>query len=443
MKALIVILFLHLAFLSLAQSNRLSEQIHTNGIKFEENLTWKQIKIKAKRENKGIFVDCFATWCLPCEKMNRDVFVIDSIGWHVNDKYVSIRLQLDTNKRDNQQVKKWYSFAHQIIHKYNITILPSFLFFDSNGEILHKDVGAKNVKEFIELTSKAADPGQQYYTLLKLYESGRIVQQELPYLSNMASMVGDKNKALEIAGKYIRNYLQVLPDSLFFTRANIEFIGPYLKSISSKDNVFKRYYNNIRKVDGLIEIDGYTRAKICSIIYREEVNFLPNTTTFNNPPDWELLKNIISKKYDSSYANEIVLSAKINWYHDTKQWSFYSKYLVERMKQYGLNNVPHNINGLLFLNNNAWSIFRYSTNKDELAEAIKWTEMALVIDSSFQIMDTKANLLYKAGNIEQAIALEEKVLQIIIETKAVERYKKECIITLDKMRRGEPTWTKI
>jgi len=39
------------------------------GVEFDRDLTWQQVKLKAKAENKYIFMDCYATWCGPCKKM--------------------------------------------------------------------------------------------------------------------------------------------------------------------------------------------------------------------------------------------------------------------------------------------------------------------------------------------------------------------------------------
>jgi thiol:disulfide interchange protein len=51
-----------------------SDRIDTSkGINFENNLSWEQVKEKAKAENKYIFVDCYATWCGPCKAMDKEV----------------------------------------------------------------------------------------------------------------------------------------------------------------------------------------------------------------------------------------------------------------------------------------------------------------------------------------------------------------------------------
>ncbi len=55
-------------------------QENNRGIKFENELDWQQVLAKAKAENKYIFVDCYATWCIPCKKMDTDVYSSQKVG---------------------------------------------------------------------------------------------------------------------------------------------------------------------------------------------------------------------------------------------------------------------------------------------------------------------------------------------------------------------------
>src|SRR5882724_2814275 len=85
--------------------------LRAQGINFEQSLSWEQVKAKAKAENKYIFVDCYATWCVPCKNMEKNVYPIDSIGDFVNSHYIPVKIQFDRTKADNEQVKAWYEDA--------------------------------------------------------------------------------------------------------------------------------------------------------------------------------------------------------------------------------------------------------------------------------------------------------------------------------------------
>ncbi len=63
------------------------------GIKFQSGLNWEQVKEKARNENRYIFIDCYATWCGPCKKMDKEVYTSENVGNIFNKNFISIKLQ--------------------------------------------------------------------------------------------------------------------------------------------------------------------------------------------------------------------------------------------------------------------------------------------------------------------------------------------------------------
>src|SRR5260221_8961830 len=104
-------------------------------ILFEPGLSWEQVKTKAKAENKYIFVDCYATWCGPCKLMDKEVYPNDTVATYINEKFIAVKLQLDSSKQDNENVKSWYATARKIGEEYEITGYPTFLFFTPDGKL--------------------------------------------------------------------------------------------------------------------------------------------------------------------------------------------------------------------------------------------------------------------------------------------------------------------
>src|SRR5687768_17467993 len=119
-----------------AQDALTSHRIH--GIRWTEGLTWEQVKEKARQENKYIFLDCFTTWCGPCKVMDNSVFVNDSVGDYFNDRFISVKVQMDKTSKDNEQVKQWYKDAALISNQYHVEGYPTFIFLSPQGTIVHK-----------------------------------------------------------------------------------------------------------------------------------------------------------------------------------------------------------------------------------------------------------------------------------------------------------------
>ncbi|MEP7374614.1 MAG: DUF255 domain-containing protein [Chitinophagaceae bacterium] len=166
------------------------QQEFSKGIEWTEGLTWQQLLDKAKAEHKYIFLDCYATWCGPCKEMEKNVYTNDTVGQYLNQKFISVKVQIDKTVFDDEKVKKWYSDAESIHKNYAISTLPSFLFFSPEGKPLHKAVGYKNVGDFITLANDALNPRKQYYSFLNNYQPGKLDTSELKGLAVAFRYVG-------------------------------------------------------------------------------------------------------------------------------------------------------------------------------------------------------------------------------------------------------------
>jgi len=88
------------------------------------------------------------------------------------------------------------------------------------------------------------------------------------------------------------------------------------------------------------------------------------------------------------------------------------------------------------LNNVAWKFFETTSDKKALNDALSWSKHSLEIYPENPMwMDTYANLLYKLGKNEEAVALEEEALELVGKG-SKEGFKN----TLQKMREGQKTW---
>ncbi len=125
-KHLINVLFLAPLFSAAQNDNPLNDS--GKGIHFEQTLSWQQVKAKAKKENKFIFVDCYASWCGPCKAMDRDVYQNDTVGNFVNAHFIAVKMQMDTSKKDEEATKMHYADAHLLILSYKVYAYPTFLF---------------------------------------------------------------------------------------------------------------------------------------------------------------------------------------------------------------------------------------------------------------------------------------------------------------------------
>ncbi len=147
--------------------------------------------------------------------------------------------------------------------------------------------------------------------------------------------------------------------------------------------------------------------------------------------DDEQIRNIKDTKRN-------ILTAKVKWYEHDKNWKEYGKVVIQWIKQYG------ETLGWLDLNNYAWNFFINITDRTHLEVALTWSSRAIELFSPAgpdvaNLMDTKANLLYKLGRRDEAIDLKEKAIAYAKAHKA-EFYVEACSQNLNKMKKNQPTW---
>ncbi len=388
------------------------------GIHFQHEASWKEIQAKAKAENKYIFMDCFTTWCGPCKYMSASIFPLQEVGAFMNDKFISVKVQLDTTKNDNDFVKSWYQDGHNLAEMYKVRAYPTYLIFDASGNVVHRFVGSSPADEFLANTKKSLNPKTQYYTLLNQYKNGK---KEKEFLHDMALVSADAYD-MENAAKISKEYLATQTD--LYTKDNLDFIKRFTES--STDKGFDIMLHNSEKVDAVLG-KGTAASIIQPIIMREEIfkNF-PQDPKAN--PDWSKIESGVSKKYPAQ-APEAIVKAKVLWFQHAGDWNNYQAAIVDYMNKYGTNASPEE------LNDYAWTVFQNCPDMKCVAEALEWSKRSFEKNEVPGFIDTYANILYKLGKKDEAIKWEQKAMDV-----AQEGDKKGYQEVIDKMKKDEKTW---
>lgn len=135
---------------------------HATGITFLKDGQWSLALAKAKMLKKPIFVFGHTTWCGYCKQMDKEVLTSAEAGSAFNSAFINV--SLDMEKGDGLKLSKLM----------NITAFPALLFFNSNGEVLHKTLGATDFNGLMYIAGIASDPNRQFYTLKKQISAGTL-----------------------------------------------------------------------------------------------------------------------------------------------------------------------------------------------------------------------------------------------------------------------------
>jgi len=447
-----------------------TDVISPKGVRFEQGPTWSDIRTKAQKEGKYIFVDAFATWCGPCKLMDREVYPNDTVAAVMNAKFVSVRAQMDSSTQDRQDVVEWYADARNIRLKYRVTAYPTLLFFNPNGDLVYRSVGYNGVTGFLKTVNRALDPSNaRYFSRTEAFREGKGEEFVSDTLAMYAQTLGQDSLAREIARKYIdrvpRSRLMTpsgmvftadvarnhnLADSLFdeYKRANLnllsdrEFLGSkvnaelsvrFFNKMKSTDHFFRLCFDRPGEVDSVLGVK-IAQVLVDSVVIHEEIAAKVHTAN----PDWTGLAKGIAEKYPGLMPGKLILDYQIRFYKFRKEWSSYARSVVRRVQEFG----PYGIipDEDFNLNNLAWEVFQYANDSDDLKIALSWSDRAVDIVSKakdrFNLanwMDTNANLLYKLGRREQAIREETEAAKL--NPKAV-----DIQSNLQDMKEGKATW---
>lgn len=445
-------------------------------INWNTNLSWDRLLEKAQAENKLIFLDCYATWCVPCKEMDEFVYTNEEVGEYFNRNFISLKLQMNKTDRDAPEVRASYSQCEAIDQQYKITAFPTFLFFDAKGTIVHRAYGFQSKDNLLAIAAEARDPQMQYYTLVARFMHG---DRDTSYMRGLAikcRSFGDKKMALEIANNYIKtlgirslenerdlsfmtlfkqsesakkilaDYIQRLPQVENYTRSNIEVLSGFLEH--SKDTIFHIFYKNARKLDSVLDQNDYAEKLIRYIIKKEEIQPAIKKASKNNSYseiNWAKIRSTIKQKYSIQYTKRCVLEGKVAAYsydvlHNPKSWPKYIKYNIELIEKYKTD-TTNGFSDATELNNFAYDgILLHSNNRRQILTAIRWMEGVVRRHPEEENnIDTYANLLHKAGRTEDALKWETKALEIALRKNSednISLYKQ----VIAKMKQKIPTW---
>ncbi len=112
------------------------------GIKFFHG-TFNEAKAKAKKENKLIFMDCYTTWCGPCKKMAKNIFVKKEVGDYYNKNFICLKMDMEQGE------------GLTVATNYSIEAYPTYLFINSKGVVKHRELGYIESERFIQVGKTA------------------------------------------------------------------------------------------------------------------------------------------------------------------------------------------------------------------------------------------------------------------------------------------------
>ena len=429
----------------------------SQGISFE-NGTWEETLKKAQQTGKPIFVEFFKTGSDSCDHMTKNVYVLESVGKAYNNKFICFRM--DVQKDEYAKLAK----------KLEISKLPSFVFVNPDGMPLCISNGATSPGRFIAISEQAMELKYNSETLSSLekkYEAKKDDPVLLRSYIRKRSGIGLSNASL------FDKYLQLIPEESRTSETMLDLY--YLEGKNLRINT--PAYDNLKKNAAKINesLGNVDYMLFCSIkntvndaaLTKDEQALATAMSAFDQFPEqarvmqkdelymmyYDMTKDVDNyMKYAASYCKNYLL--KISDAQIEKK-NKESLQVVEDLIKAG--SLPISNEALITrtrneatlaesnkigneLNRLSMEAFDKSTDKALLKSSLKWSKRSMeILPDEPRFIDTYAKLLYKLGNVNDALLMEDEAIK---KTPKEDLFRYRIEETVYKMKNGEKFWNK-
>ena len=429
----------------------------SQGITFEHG-TWKEVLAKAQQTHKPIFVDVYTTWCGPCKQMSSSIFPLESVGKVYNENFICY--QIDAEKGEGIVLAK----------KYAVKAYPTYLFVKGDGNLFFLTVGSMPEKNFIAVSKTALDEMNDPKSLAMWEKEYTVKKNDPAFLLDYMqkrSRLGQSNDAL------FDEYLKMIPEDQLTSKPVFDWYlkeGAHMKVTSfAFQNLEKNYQKYFPGLFGNVYtflMAGITNSVNEAAVTKNEELLATAILAYDHLPkglttekdelymQYYLRTGETDKyvKYAISFANNHLMKMNLDSLTkiDNRNYKLIEGNMKSGMYAKLLDSVR--LADLLAasatterskvsegLNTIAWEIFKNVTDKDVLQQALAFSKRSLEFaPANSALFDTYANLFYKLGSRQEAIANETEALRLA-DKKDVEG-NKGMEETLRKMQAGEKTW---
>lgn len=370
---------IHMKKTALLSSLFISALALAQGIKFEDS-NFANILAKAKKENKLVFIDAYASWCGPCKLMAKNIFPLQAVGDYYNGHFINAKI--DMEKGEGVDLAK----------KYNVKAFPTYLFINGNGEEVHRTLGYVEEKDFIQFAKDAEDPSKRLTSLKQKFENG---EKDPEFLKNLAGLTiyNDAPFAARVLERYFKDKTALDQQDVQMLLAGIQ---------STESPLYAIFQSKKADITKVLPAERYEmidkNIKLNTIVKKA---YDANTKKWNDTYFLAETQKFLTK----DEAEKILKRAKSSRALKDKDMATYEKLSMELYKDPSAATSEE-------LNSLAWNFFENVTNKASLEKAIIWAQESVKKQENYANTDTLANLYHKVGDNKNAKIWAEKSIQL-------------------------------
>ncbi len=185
------------------------------GIKFITSFqSLEEFESQVKKSKRNSLLIAYSSHCDVCGHMDTAVYKNKEVGKFYNKNFVVYKIDLETE------------LANSFVAKYQITAYPTYLFFNENGVVMHRQKGGFPMKEFMELGSDALNPERQYLSASYKFQTG---VRNKDFCKSLAESSKEMDN-VELQRQCVMCYLEENSD--WKSEESVKFIFEFVESIT-------------------------------------------------------------------------------------------------------------------------------------------------------------------------------------------------------------------
>ena len=343
-----------------------------------KQISWEDALAESGQTNKPIFLYGYSQECEPCLLLEEYTFEDEEVANYFNDQFINLPMDMEEYP------------GIELAEVYDVILYPTMLFFDGDGNIIHRGCGSMNAKEFLEL-------GKAVFTDAALSKYDSLFKAGERDLNSLMEYIDLQEEVCLDAEGFVQKMMDEIPEKELLTDHAFTLIENY------QWNIFSREFQYLLENKRLFE-DSIDQERVHNKLYN---TFLAQYEEIFESEDVQLfaLRALRNEMQPLKFSGADTLAVMINlyYYELMEDWESFSDNAIEWVGMSGTLDSEE-------LDDLAWKFYLYVDNKRKLEIAANWAKQSVDVEPTPSAIDTYASLLFKLGDKKTAIELEKQAI---------------------------------
>ncbi|AZB10482.1 DUF255 domain-containing protein [Chryseobacterium sp. G0162] len=366
-------------------------------IQFQE-LPFKEIIAKAKKEKKLVFIDAYASWCGPCKMMEKNVFPQKSVSEYFNTNFINARFDMEKGE------------GRDLASKFGVRSYPTYLFLNGEGELVSRNTGYMEESMFVAMAQDINSQGNKKGSLKERFANG---EKDPEFLINIMKLNSDTDYgfAKKASERYFENKKAADP----LSKDEIGFMLFFLKS--TEDSNYKAFASRKAEIIKYLPEETYNefdaQLKLSKIV---EQSIDDKNKKINDEYFMKMAEPLVGKQTAMTKLNQ----TKLTYYERNANFPEYEKAALDYYKASDTFNPDELLRA-------AWVFVDNIQTPSSLKKATEWAEKSVMMGENSENTYILAKLYFLTGNKEMAKNYAEMSRNIAIQAKRDSKLAEELL----------------